>query len=407
MARVRKLDSHLGDVDWKGKLTIVYPSDGDVSQRKTIPFFENPEITESQTPRYANYSVVGRSSNLFAYLGSDSRKFNLSFNMTLPHILSAPQQKFDDLYSNTSTKIQKRREILQTGAKFTRATVAAQRKAFGWASSRHREQFEHRANNWNPFGPQSMQESIELDPYSAGQGRGQASIWDRTKNYVKQQSKKQAWANYDKKLDRHEQAAARMDAQDRYLAQQQQKWYQGVAGKYDETFYETLSSEEAGLSKMFSAGSPMYDINSEGSKERRRVLNAVASMVAILRSTVINNAEYTQYGPPIVRLDFGILYNDVPCVCKGYTITIDDKAGYDVKTLLPRKFNIRLSLEEARNLSSAASSEPIKDGLVGWEVLLGGEAIPGGSLDPGNFDIKESFAPPDTGLETFFDPMDR
>ena len=61
-----------------------------------------------------NYAVVGRSSNLFGYLGADSRKFNLSFKLSLPHITTMLKQ-YSNLWATPPTKLQKRKEILEEG----------------------------------------------------------------------------------------------------------------------------------------------------------------------------------------------------------------------------------------------------------------------------------------------------
>lgn len=56
-----------------------------------IPFFENPTISESKTSRLGKYKVIGRNSDLYSYLGSDSRSVNLSFMMTLPNLYEYSQ----------------------------------------------------------------------------------------------------------------------------------------------------------------------------------------------------------------------------------------------------------------------------------------------------------------------------
>jgi hypothetical protein len=53
----------------------------------TMPFFENPVIKESKRARYKKYSLISRSSNLYSYLGADSRKLNLTFSLSLPHLM--------------------------------------------------------------------------------------------------------------------------------------------------------------------------------------------------------------------------------------------------------------------------------------------------------------------------------
>ena len=134
----------------------------------------------------------------------------------------------------------------------------------------------------------------------------------------------------------------------------------------------------------------MYNLNSEGASHRRKTLNYVMDTVASIRSSVINNSVNPQYGPPLVRLDWGIMFRDVPCVCKGYTINVNDKAGYDKKTLLPRSLDVTMALEEARSLSN---TNPINEGdkIVGWEVLLGTNVRPGLTMDPKNFDTTRSY----------------
>tara|TARA_R110000824_G_scaffold315322_1_gene502463 strand:- start:32754 stop:33722 length:969 start_codon:yes stop_codon:yes gene_type:complete len=307
-SRVVRVDSHLGDPNWVGKLTLEYHV-GKESFTKVIPFYENPTILESQNPRYMNYAVVGRSSNLFGYLGADSRKFNLSFKITLPNVASVMQQ-YDQLWTTPPTKQQKQMEILQ----------------------------------------ESMSEKLAEDPgadISADIGKQEAN-----------------WEFLDESA-RH---------------------YAGVAKELDNQYLseEVLLESELNLNKKLAYDSPMYNVSGEGVGLRRALVNKISSFIASIRSTVVNNAVSPQYGPPLVRLDWGILYRDVPCVCKGYTINVNDKGGYDKKTLLPRVLDITMSLEEARNLGGKASSVQ-SDDLRGWEVLLGTEATPGLNTDPGNF----------------------
>lgn len=51
-----------------------------------VPLFENPQISESKQARLGKYKPIGRNSNLYAFLGADSRVINFTFSMTLPHL---------------------------------------------------------------------------------------------------------------------------------------------------------------------------------------------------------------------------------------------------------------------------------------------------------------------------------
>ena len=55
-----------------------------------VPFYENPEIKESQVANYAEYNPIGRAGSLYAYTGSQSRKFKVRATYTLPHLRSHP-----------------------------------------------------------------------------------------------------------------------------------------------------------------------------------------------------------------------------------------------------------------------------------------------------------------------------
>jgi hypothetical protein len=307
-SRVTRVDSHLGDSNWVGKLTLEYHV-GNESFSKVIPFYENPTILESQNPRYMNYAVVGRSSNLFGYLGADSRKFNLSFKITLPNVASVMQQ-YDQLWTTPPTKQQKQGEILS----------------------------------------ETINDKLSKDPGA----------------------------------DISKEESAMLEGMG--FADESARHYAGVARQFDEKYIseEVLLESEFNLYKKLAYESPMYNLSGEGAGLRRALVNKISTFIASIRSTVVNNAVSPQYGPPLVRLDWGILYRDVPCVCKGYTMNINDRGGYDKKTLLPRILDITMNLEEARNLGEKASSVQ-SDKLRGWEVLLGTDATPGLNTDPGNF----------------------
>ena len=63
-----------------------------------LPFFENVAIKESKKARYQKYSMISRSSNLYSYMGADSRVLNLTFNISLPHLLEEHPEITMDKY---------------------------------------------------------------------------------------------------------------------------------------------------------------------------------------------------------------------------------------------------------------------------------------------------------------------
>ena len=76
----------------------------------------------------------------------------------------------------------------------------------------------------------------------------------------------------------------------------------------------------------------------------------------------------------MVRIDFGTLYQSVPCICKSYNLSWEENAGYDLATTTPRRVKISMSLEEVR-LGDFSNYEPAvmteRDNLTGWESAIG------------------------------------
>ena len=95
---------------------------------------------------------------------------------------------------------------------------------------------------------------------------------------------------------------------------QQQEQIGGVAKKYDQKYESLLKSVDSQLYAMHQRYSPMYRINSGGSKQRRSIIDRLTSMIASIRSSVVNDATDPKKGPPIIRLHYGILYDNVPCI---------------------------------------------------------------------------------------------
>ena len=154
----------------------------------------------------------------------------------------------------------------------------------------------------------------------------------------------------------------------------------GPAYKYDVHYRGTLDEISERFLKVAEIHSPMYQLDSDGSDQRRKILDRLASMVASVRSCVVNDAQNPVHGIPIVRLNYGILYDNVPCVCDSYNIDYDENAGFDLKTLMPRRLFINMSLRETRTNANSLSRP--EDKIQGWEVILSDE-YGGRTMDPG------------------------
>ena len=144
-------------------------------------------------------------------------------------------------------------------------------------------------------------------------------------------------------------------------------------------FFSTLASED------LEDEQTQEFVDSLKTNKSDTAISSIMFWINLVRSVTLNNSSDPTLGPPIVRLTHGVLYENVPCVCSKYKISIDEVGGYDVKTLLPKKINIILTLHESRignfsKFTPGVSSEfENRDAITGWESVIGSPF----KLDPG------------------------
>lgn len=114
-----------------------------------------------------------------------------------------------------------------------------------------------------------------------------------------------------------------------------------------------------------------------------KVMDLVIYWTHVIRSSVTNHSENPIYGPPIVRLLHGSLFDDIPCICTNYTVSPVEEAGYDKDTMLPRRIKYSMVLEELRagDYKKYERGNIVKrDNVVGWEAVINTRVA---SMDPG------------------------
>jgi hypothetical protein len=152
----------------------------------------------------------------------------------------------------------------------------------------------------------------------------------------------------------------------------------------DQDFDGTTTSR-VGVTGTFVA-SRRTSIQNNPRPEINRGIDLVMYWTNLIRLSVLNNAKNPTNGPPIIRLNHGILYQDIPCVALDYKIDYDKAHGADLRTLLPRVISFEINLQEIRvgdfgdyNINKYVQ----RDNSVGWEVILNGS----NTIDPIRPDI--------------------
>ena len=109
-------------------------------------------------------------------------------------------------------------------------------------------------------------------------------------------------------------------------------------------------------------------------------VNLFVLFLNVIRTSTIGNSENTSLGPPTIYLNHGTLYNNIPCICTNYSISVEETSTYEIYTLTPKIVKVTLELSENRT-GDFGRFEPFKyvsnENLAGWECL-----IEKGTMDP-------------------------
>lgn len=256
--------------------------------RAYLPFLENIQITESQRSNLSEYSLLGRNSSIYSYMGAKSRQFTLTFKISLLHLLDQLSKEglnniFKQQYSFGTDKTTAKQAFF-VGKLLTGYNPSKNIKGIEHAKL-HREYYQKIANIKNP----------------------KLGLFDNTLNSI----------------------------------------------------FSTIGLDGA------VTPNPNYD-------NVNKAIDLIIYWVNLIRSSVKNNSTDTTLGPPIVRVNHGTLYNNVPCVVENYSIRPIDEAGYDVQTLTPKQIEISISLSEQRtgNFGDFTSRTVNGDNNTGWESVF-------------------------------------
>jgi len=316
----------------------------------TLPFFENVKITESKKARFQKYNLISRSSQLYSYQGADSRQLGLTFNMTLPHILSVIKDTSFQKYQSftKSEDLEEQKELFRKPQELSNI----QSKVTTLVGDNYTKTL---------LKPNDITSVTNDLAYRRGQSPGDVDVQRLmlrhgllTSDYFNQQQETSKSLNV--------------------VANKAPKG-QGLfgLGLVNQVLQQTTVLQEKRVDILSLADSSF----------KYKVIDLVLYWLNIIRSSCSNNAKNPIFGPPIIRLSHGLMYQDIPCICTDFNISYEENAGYDVDTLLPRIIRIEMKLEEVRTGDFGAGSDNYyvtKDNLKGWEAVI---SDPSQSMDPG------------------------
>ena len=322
----------------RSHLALEFPQSNNRAIRTFVPFLENPKITERGSANLNEYDLVGRAGQLFSYAGAKSRRIGLTFNISLLHVIQMNAtegitDKFKRQFKLFFTEREDARELFNMRDEQT----------VGFKSVESPDNFV------------AQGEAFQLVPAA-----GTDSVLTAPDDFL---------GNTDQKIN----------GKGREYASTHRDYYRKLIGELTGAQLDVEESESF-LAPVLDA----LDIEtaSQGFKDLNDTIDLVYCWVNLIRGSVLNNSSNTLYGPPILRLTHGPMYNNVPCLVENYNIRIAEEAGYEAQTLTPKRLEISLSLIESRT-GNFGRYQPTQlengDNLTGWESIIGNN-----DLDPMN-----------------------
>ena len=299
-----------------------------------LPFWENPEITEMKEANVVEYDMINRGSTLFVNTGAKARAFTVEFPLTINHMMRSYNSVLSakSLIKSAFTKTEKERfNIVETP---TAESITPTNQVT-------RQWKENLLNSMEGFGDGNSEIK------QAREDLGTFNVW-RDDPTIRD------WS---------------LSPGNDYMPFPQEV-AEGLGGGDDA---EGVASR--GLAY------EAYRNNNGISETAMKALDSLSFMLDIIRTSVAPNQQNTVLGPPIIRIRHGTMYLDVPCICKSFNISIEENAGYNLRTLTPNRIKVTMMLSEVRsgNFGTFKPGVPVeRDNLAGWEAVL-----EHGSADPG------------------------
>jgi len=308
------------DLESRGYLRFIYKNKGGGYWDRILPFVENPTFNESRSANYAENNILARNEQARLYTGSKARRIDTSFSYTLPHLAH---------FVPTSDII----KSLTNGynARFTEQELENVKYYLQYIIE-------------TTVTKGALNQDPNIDPSLVPPDQ-QVSL--TPEQQVKQA--KQAIADRNDSLD-------------------------GPVGPFLMTERSTNSllpflktSSDAGLDNLWN----VFLLHVIAASDRElEVLSIFQAAINHIRASVVGSDGNPKYGPPIVELKWGSVYNEIPCIVKDYRIELTDRAGYNTKTLLPQQIQVNLTLEEINQAhGSFPGASKVTGNLPGYQTI--------------------------------------
>lgn len=160
-----------------------------------------------------------------------------------------------------------------------------------------------------------------------------------------------------------------------------------------ELFNPTLPQEISKLTNFFQTNSQNKSNIGQVSNLKDDSVNLLILLINVIRTSTVGNSFNTSLGLPTIYLNHGTMYNNIPCVCMNYNISVEEQSTYEIFSLTPKTIKVSLELMENRT-GDFGKFQPFNhvkgENLAGWECVI----------DQGTMDPYENYGQPPDLLPT-------
>lgn len=311
--------------------------------RRRVAFFENPDITETRSPKYAKRHVIARNEPVRMWVGAEARRVTIKFSYTLPHIAQfwALIGKEPEGFGAVTEKVDPSLPKGNTGSGKGDGLDRYRQHQTPWAGGRTSKVGGPGAKGaWKAFVAHQVGTFFGENPNAdtAGRSSTKSGVFIDTTDIL-------TFSNYSQVLGPRLYEELPVDGFKGKYATQMQK---APHSQWFETLLRTgwsINGKDLNSPYLIAAYYTLFVIDT-------------------IRASVVGDVLTTgPVGPPIVKFTHGVVFNGPSFIVKNFSVDYDKSAGYEVRTLCPRKVTFSLQLEEFRQTYGAQHggiSDPVQ-----------------------------------------------
>lgn len=311
--------------------------------RQVLNFAENIEIVETQKAKLSPLRPIGRNGDVYVHTGAESRGFNIKFNMTLQNLIQ--------------------HQYYTENKNFKGLSKPEMKKLYGVQPSDNTRFVDQFTGVFNSFMEDKAKTFLPSGDFLDGATADVLTAETFTSPIDRLRAKREVRNDLREKYTKRTPAPKPkppMETSDPEVN------FKNKINAYDETFIDEMTEQELAAYTI----QERQAMRQGGDPSRNAAIAQILFWSNLIRLSVMASTQYPHLGPPIIRFNHGIMYENVRCIAEDYSIVPGKEYGFDQKTLLPNVIRVQMKLKEVRLSQPVFDPKENYDNLVGWDDII-------------------------------------